>query len=98
MAKGAGGGGRTGGRGGGNVARAVAAMERGIAGQNFETGVVLDSNGNVVLRKDGDASSIHFVADEITKMYGQTFTHNHPKGSSFSADDVIMASYANVNF
>jgi len=56
----------------------------------FETGVAVNKNGNVILRKKGTENAIDFTNAEVKKMTGKTqmFTHNHPGGTSLSGTDV----------
>jgi hypothetical protein len=77
--------------------------------KRFETAVVYDKNGNIVLDKRGAATSVSFTADEVLKMKDGIFTHNHPRGweqpensllrigSSFSPEDINLAIKANVS-
>lgn len=58
-----------------------------IVENNYETGVVLDDAGNVIIRKKGTSNSVSFNHFEVEKMEGLTSTHNHPRGSNFSPDD-----------
>lgn len=49
-----------------------------------------DDNGNVVLSKGGNSNSVGFRPYECAKVANTTFTHNHPGGSIFSAEDVVF--------
>ena len=71
--------------------QALLAAEREIVTQGYETAVVVDADGKAVLRKDGGKSEIYFTKDEMARMEGCTFTHNHPSGSSFSEEDISFA-------
>lgn len=71
--------------------------------KDFETGVVFDKNGNILVDKRGSARHVAFTKDECAKMKDAIITHNHPGGwefaenrlgrvgNSFSADDIVMA-------
>ncbi len=51
----------------------------------------LDQYGTVLGSKDGTTGFIHFSNDELSRMVGVAFTHNHPSGRSFSGADIAMA-------
>lgn len=69
----------------------------------FETSVVFDKNGNVILDKRGESRSVSFTKEECEKMKDAVMTHNHPSGwsypeksimrigNSFSVQDVCLA-------
>lgn len=63
--------------------------ERIISGNNYETALVYDKDGNRIFRKKGKADSVGFTSSEIRKMKNCVVTHNHPKGSGFSAEDIL---------
>lgn len=77
--------------------------------KKFETGVVLDRNGNVVIDKRGAKYSVEFTDEECAKMKDCIFTHNHPRGwqepekslgrigNSFSPADMYLAITHNVS-
>jgi hypothetical protein len=71
--------------------RLLAEHEASIYAQTWETAVVLDSSGKVLLRKSGDERSVTFTPEEVEKLRGGVLTHNHPSSSSFSDDDVQLA-------
>ena len=57
-----------------------------------ETASVIDENGSVILEKsEGLGSEVNFTYDELAKMVDKTLTHNHPKGRTFSPEDVSLA-------
>ena len=51
----------------------------------IEVGTVLDKNGNIINQQDGSSNQVtidkRFLKDAV-------FTHNHPKGTMFSTDDI----------
>jgi len=51
-----------------------------------EHGMAVAEDGTVILEKTGGKSSIRFTGDEMDKMRGAVFTHNHPAGCSFSGE------------
>lgn len=55
--------------------------------KDFETAVVFDKYGNVIIDKRGDHKSVAFTDDEILRMKDAVFTHNHPKGWGFGEKD-----------
>lgn len=71
--------------------------------KNFETAVIIDSKGNVLLDKRGQARSVSFTLDEAKLMRNNILTHNHPGGwrfpegsmlrigNSFSDADILTA-------
>ena len=75
----------------------------------FETGVLFDRNGNVVIDKRGAKYSVEFTDEECAKMKDCIFTHNHPRGwqepekslgrigNSFSPADMYLAIAHNVS-
>lgn len=77
--------------------------------KSFETGVLFDKNGNVVIDKRGAKYSVEFTDEECTKMKDCIFTHNHPRGwqepekslgrigNSFSPADMYLAIAHNVS-
>ena len=77
--------------------------------KSFETGVLFDRNGNVVIDKRGAKYSVEFTDEECAKMKDCIFTHNHPRGwqepekslgrigNSFSPADMYLAIAHNVS-
>lgn len=77
--------------------------------KSFETGVLFDRNGNVVIDKRGAKYSVAFTDEECEKMKDCVFTHNHPRGwqepekslgrigNSFSPADMYLAIAHNVS-
>lgn len=77
--------------------------------KSFETGVLFDKNGNVVVDKRGAKYSVEFTDEECAKMKDCIFTHNHPRGwqepekslgrigNSFSPADMYLAIAHNVS-
>ena len=80
-------------------ARTLLAEEAGIRGNNFETAVIVDANGKIVMKKAGQKTSVSFDGANLTN---NTLTHNHPAAykdhlgrpianASFSHKDIITA-------
>lgn len=77
--------------------------------KSFETGILFDRNGNVVIDKRGAKYSVAFTDEECAKMKDCVFTHNHPRGwqepekslgrigNSFSPADMYLAIAHNVS-
>ena len=77
--------------------------------KSFETGVLFDRNGNVVIDKRGAKYSVAFTDEGCAKMKDCVFTHNHPRGwqepekslgrigNSFSPADMYLAIAHNVS-
>lgn len=71
--------------------------------KKFETGVVYDNSGNILIDKRGKAYSVSFTKEECLKMKNAIMTHNHPRGwgypenslerigNSFSPEDIYLA-------
>lgn len=80
------------------VSKALASAEASIRHNKYETGVVVDSNGNEILRKGGGSRNVGFTDNELSLMKNAIFTHNHPYGltDSFSSSDIRSAIKANV--
>ena len=53
--------------------------------------VQLDRNGSVIFRKSSGAKNyVQFTPSQLEKMKDRVLTHNHPSGSTFSSEDVIL--------
>jgi len=67
-----------------------------IRDQTFESCGAFDINGNFILYKNGEKDRINFTLEEMTKLKGVIFTHNHPNGGSFSKEDIKFACQAGI--
>lgn len=68
---------------------ALKAMEDNIRPDSFESLVVIDANGHILLDKsDKSVDSVSISEDEKALMLNATITHNHPSGSTFSWQDL----------
>ena len=74
-----------------NFEEMVKEHEKTIKDNNFETAIVLDDKGDVVFSKKGKKSSVSFNAKELEKFRGNRLTHNHPRNTSFSIDDIDVS-------
>jgi len=80
------------GRGRGSLRRAVTAVEKDIAQNDYETAAVFAKDGTLLLRKRGERVAIRFTPQEALQMIdAAVFTHNHPRNTSFSLADVDLA-------
>lgn len=70
-----------------DLLKIVRAQEDKIRPQRFESAFFWDRQGNLLLRKDGEPTSVRFSAAEITLVKGAIATHNHPLGWNYSASD-----------
>lgn len=78
--------------------KAVWKAEAEISTLPYERAYVFDSDGVVLLAKDGGKDYVAFSVDERTLMKDSIFTHNHPTiGGSFSIDDIRMAAASDVS-
>ena len=86
------------------INKIVADIEKDIRmNRDYETGVIVDREGNVLVDKRGKSFSVGFSDEECTQMKDAIFTHNHPRGwktpennirrigSSFSMEDLSLA-------
>lgn len=91
------------------LTKAVADVEKDIRmNKSFETGVVIDTDGTILIDKRGKSYSVGFSEDEVKQMKDKIMTHNHPRGwkaspdrmahigSSFSDSDLVSAVYADI--
>ena len=68
--------------------KTIHSIEDKIRNQNYESSAVVDKDGNVVLTKDGNKNSVSYTRLEAALMQGNTLTHNHPRSSMFSDEDI----------
>ena len=72
--------------------RVAVEIEDAIRRDEMETGVFIASDGQVLLRRQGQPDRVKYLESELRPMRGTIFTHNHPGGAGFSVEDVILAS------
>lgn len=65
----------------------VREVEEVIRRQQYESAFAWNSEGRLVLAKEGTRGSVSFEDAEIAVLKGTTFTHNHPRGLEFAEDD-----------
>lgn len=68
--------------------KALHDVENKIRSQNFESAAVIDGDGNQLFFKDGQHSEVRFSRLECMQMNNNTLTHNHPRCSMFSPEDL----------
>lgn len=61
-----------------------------IAANSYETAVIYDQSGNVLLIKKGKEHAVEFTLPELSIMKDAVVTHNHPRNTTFSPDDIYM--------
>jgi hypothetical protein len=71
-----------------NTEKIVSNYEKDIYKQKYESAGLFDLKGNVILKKDGNATRVRFEKSELSKMKGNILTHNHPLDESFSREDI----------
>lgn len=49
-----------------------------------------DDKGNVIFSKGGNSNSVEFTPMDCYRLSHSTFTHNHPRGSIFSKEDIVF--------
>lgn len=76
----------------------VRAKEDEIRAQRFESAFFWDWQGNLLLSKDGEPTSVQFTDEEIALVQGAISMHNHPYGWNFSARDPRRAGYSFSEF
>lgn len=81
-------GGRGGSSGFGNSSNQISSFEHANYRSSSEHGLLIQADGTVK-RYDGSEHHLTGSADEIERMSGGTFTHNHPTNVTFSNDDIV---------
>lgn len=71
--------------------RALDFYESTIKDQDYESCGAFKDDGSIVFQKDGEKNRIGINDEEMDLLEGATFTHNHPKGFSFSPEDILCA-------
>lgn len=68
----------------------VAEKEDELVTQSFESAFLYGENGTVILSKNGLAHEVEFTDQEMKLFKGNVLTHNHPRNTTFSPEDVYM--------
>lgn len=71
-------------------------VEKKLIKRKTEKAVVFADDGTVIFEKAGGKSSVSFTPDELRLCENNILTHNHPSGSSFSMEDVVLAATWNL--
>jgi hypothetical protein len=79
-----------------SIEERLQAIERQIASLVMEVCVVLNAEGEEVLRVQGSDSSVEFTNQQVGQAHGGYMTHNHPAGTGFSWLDVRTAHHLNL--
>lgn len=71
--------------------------EEAICSDQIESALLLDRRGKILFKtSSGEAGFVKFTAEQVAVMKGCVLTHNHPRGSTFSADDIALAVHAGL--
>lgn len=65
-------------------------VESEIKDNGFETGICLNDKGEEVFRQKGTRDCVEFTDEQLDQLSGTTLTHNHPKNTCFSSDDLYL--------
>lgn len=86
----------------------VIKQENIIRKNNFETAIVVNKEGKIILTKGGQQYSVGFTKQELSFFKDCVMTHNHPRGwsfkentlgrigNSFSFEDILLAIQCDV--
>jgi hypothetical protein len=77
------------------LVQALRETEAQLIKRKTEKAVVFNDDGSIFFEKEGNEDSVSFSVDELQLFEDKILTHNHPRGSSFSMDDVHLATYWN---
>ena len=76
------------------VAEKLRDVEGSIRGNSMESAHVFSALGEELFSENGGSKSVSFSRDQIARLEGHpgsVLTHNHPRGGSFSLEDVKLA-------
>ena len=62
-----------------------------IKARKTEKACIFDENGTILLEKSGGVDYVAFTDDEVKLFESASMTHNHPRSSSFSMQDISLA-------
>lgn len=79
-----------------SIEEKLQAIERQLTSLPMEVCVVLDAEGQEVLRVQGNDSSVEFTTQQVGQAHGGYMTHNHPAGTGLSWRDVRTAHHLNL--
>lgn len=66
----------------------VFAGEQDLVDKPLETGIIYDSTGKELLRKQGSVGEVRFTREEANLLEGNIFSHNHPSNGPLSDADL----------
>ena len=69
----------------------IRGIEAKIKKRKTEKAYVFDSKGKILLEKGGTKNQVAFTNEEVKLFKGAILTHNHPRASSFSMEDIRTA-------
>lgn len=72
-------------------------FEKDIKDNEIEHGGVFSQNGDLLIKRKGEADRISWSSEERAIMQGTKLTHNHPSGAGFSSDDIKFACEHRLN-
>ena len=64
--------------------------ESDIKDNGYETGICINDNGDIIFRQKGTRDFVEFTEEQLDQLSGNTLTHNHPKNTCFSSDDLYV--------
>ena len=77
------------------LVQALRETEAQLIKRKTEKAVVFNDDGSIFFEKEGNENSVTYSVDDLRLFEDKILTHNHPRGSSFSMDDVHLATYWN---
>ncbi len=78
------------------LVHALRKTEAHLIKRKTEKAVVFNDDGSIFFEKEGDKNSVSFSVDKLRLFEDKILTHNHPRGSSFSMDDVELVTFWNL--
>lgn len=73
-----------------NVKIKVTNSEREIVNKSYESAYVYDRKGNLLFKKSGKEHEVAFTQKELAMMKDAIVSHNHPRNTTFSPEDIYM--------
>lgn len=85
------------------ITKELMIQENIIRANNFESAIIFDSKGRILVNKKGQQYSVAMTKQEMSLVKDSVFTHNHPRGwaskentlgrigNSFSKEDILLA-------
>lgn len=79
-----------------SVERRIQDKEQSILENKKETGIALDEEGKELFRLQGTDVQLQLSPEQLDKVKGAIFVHNHPEGGGLSDQDIIFALNRNI--